>query len=219
MIPKILHYIWLGENKTPLAKKCIASYPKYLKDYSIIEWNESNIDLSKFSKTLKEKYQFFYEKKRYAFCSDIARLYILKEYGGFYVDADVEFIKPIPDAIREIPCLGRCHPTQEIGNGFIWGCEKEDAFVTACIRWFDEHLQRYSLSYGSGWIFNNIMRQFFSIFCYDKYNKETQDIIGYRVYPADYFCAMNYNIHKIEKTENTIAIHHFAYSWASKNKK
>ena len=212
MIPKILHYIWLGE-KTALAKKCIASYSKYLKDYKIIEWNETNIDITNYDPVLKENYEYYYNKKRYAFCSDIARLYILKEFGGFYVDADLEFIKSIPESVREMPCLCRCNPTQEIGNGYIWGCEKEDPFVITCIRWFSEHLSKFKSSHGSVWIFNNIIQRFFKLFGYDLSNKETQDIIGYRIYSADYFCTFNFGNKKIEKTKNSIAIHHFASSW------
>lgn len=219
MIPKILHYIWLGGNKTDLAKKCIDSYHKYLKDYEIKEWNESNIDISNYDPFLKECYKEYYDKKKFAFCSDIARLYILKEFGGFYVDADVEFIKPMPECIREIPCLCRSNPTQEIGNGYIWGCEKEDGLVTASIRWFSEHLQKNKRYHGFGWIFNNILQAFFKKFGYSIGIKDTQDLLGYRVYSADYFCTFNYATKKLEKTNNSIAIHHFASSWCRKSGK
>lgn len=216
MIPKILHYIWLGGKKTPLVEKCIRTYYKYLKDYEIIEWNESNIDTSRYDPILKNSYDVFYSRKQYAFCSDIARLYILKEYGGFYVDADMEFIRTMPEYIREIPCLCRCNPTQEIGNGYIWGCEKEDPFVITCIRWFSEHLTLYSKTYGSAWIFQSIIQRFFRLFGYELSNKETQDVIGYRVYSADYFCGWNYGKKRLEKTENTVAIHHFESSWLNR---
>lgn len=43
MLPKKLHYIWIGNSKTELANKCIESYYKFMSDYEIIEWNESNI--------------------------------------------------------------------------------------------------------------------------------------------------------------------------------
>ena len=47
MIPKIIHYCWFGHNPLPpLALKCIASWKKYLPDYEIKEWNETNFDLN-----------------------------------------------------------------------------------------------------------------------------------------------------------------------------
>ena len=72
---KYIHYCWFGKNPLPkLAKKCIKSWKKYLPDYEIIEWNESNFDinLTKFSKQA-------YEAKKWAFVSDVARVYALKE--------------------------------------------------------------------------------------------------------------------------------------------
>lgn len=43
MIPRVIHYCWLGDNPlTKSAQKCIASWRKYLPDYEIKEWNESN---------------------------------------------------------------------------------------------------------------------------------------------------------------------------------
>lgn len=48
MIPKIIHYCWFGYNKKPgLIKKCIASWRKYMPDWEIREWNESNYDVTK----------------------------------------------------------------------------------------------------------------------------------------------------------------------------
>lgn len=41
MIPKIIHYCWFGGNPLPeSAKKCIASWKKYLPDYQIWQWSE-----------------------------------------------------------------------------------------------------------------------------------------------------------------------------------
>ena len=45
MIPKVIHYCWFGGNPLPKsAQKCMAAWRKYLPDYEIKEWNESNFD-------------------------------------------------------------------------------------------------------------------------------------------------------------------------------
>lgn len=47
MIPKIIHYCWFGGKNLPLlAKKRIASREKYLPNYKIKEWNQSNFDIN-----------------------------------------------------------------------------------------------------------------------------------------------------------------------------
>ena len=46
-IPKIIHYCWFGENEKPQkVKKCIESWKKYMPEFEIIEWNESNFDIN-----------------------------------------------------------------------------------------------------------------------------------------------------------------------------
>lgn len=89
MIPKKIHYCWFGKgNKGELFEKCKKSWEKYFPDYEIIEWNEDNFDIN-CNKYVKEAY----DKKKYAFVSDYARLKILYEEGGIYFDTDVEVLK------------------------------------------------------------------------------------------------------------------------------
>lgn len=85
-IPKIIHYCWFGGNPKPeLIVKCIESWHKYLPDYEIREWNESNFDVNfcKFSADA-------YAAKKWAFVSDVARLKLIYDHGGIYMDTDVE---------------------------------------------------------------------------------------------------------------------------------
>ena len=102
MIPKIIHYCWFGGNPLPKsAIKCIESWKKYLPDYEIKEWNESNFDFSKCAYAREAA-----EKKKWAFVSDYARFKILYQYGGLYFDTDVEVIKPLDDIIAAGPFMG-----------------------------------------------------------------------------------------------------------------
>ena len=46
MIPKKIHYIWVGNNpKSSLIEECIATWKNKLPDYEIIEWNENNFNV------------------------------------------------------------------------------------------------------------------------------------------------------------------------------
>ena len=73
MIPKIIHYVWLGGGeKSEKTKRCIESWKKFLPDYQIKEWNETNFDLNYNDFTRQS-----YEKKFYAFTSDVIRLFAL----------------------------------------------------------------------------------------------------------------------------------------------
>ncbi|MBO7361165.1 MAG: glycosyl transferase, partial [Clostridia bacterium] len=47
MIPKKIHYCWFGGKPKPkLSEKCIASWRRFCPDYEIVEWNESNYDVT-----------------------------------------------------------------------------------------------------------------------------------------------------------------------------
>ena len=81
-IPKILHYCWFGGAPKPKnIQNCIRSWKKYCPDYEIIEWNEQNFDVSQSLYTRQA-----YDARRWAFVADYARLKILYEQGGIYMD-------------------------------------------------------------------------------------------------------------------------------------
>ncbi|WP_051527968.1 glycosyltransferase family 32 protein [Ligilactobacillus equi] len=93
MIPKKVHYIWLGGNKlSPLSMMVKNSWKRNLPEYEIIEWNENNLPINE----LRKKNKFFDEcckRNLWAFMSDYLRLWILYNYGGIYMDTDVEVVK------------------------------------------------------------------------------------------------------------------------------
>lgn len=100
MIPKIIHYCWFGGKPLPeMAEKCIASWRKYNPGYQIKRWDENNFDL---------ECDFFpgeaYQVGRWAFVSDYARLKIIYENGGIYLDTDVEVIKSL-DELLSFQCF------------------------------------------------------------------------------------------------------------------
>ena len=95
MIPKVIHYCWFGGNEmSALEKKCIESWKTQCPDYEIIRWDETNYDVTK-----NLYMQQAYAAKKWAFVSDYARLDILYQHGGFYLDTDVELLQSL-DALR-----------------------------------------------------------------------------------------------------------------------
>jgi len=113
MIPKKIHYIWFGGgDKPPLVVETIESWKRLLPDYEILEWNEGNFDIS-----LHPWMEAMHREGRFAFASDWARLYILQQHGGIYLDTDVEIKKPLDSFL---------------GHGMFWGFEY-DCYLATCI--------------------------------------------------------------------------------------
>lgn len=115
-IPKIIHYCWFGGGPISEAdRKCIESWKKYCPDYKIIEWNEQNFEIS------ANRYaQQAYEAKKYAFVSDYARLAVVYEYGGIYLDTDVELVRPL-DELLELPGFMGFQNNNEVATGLGFG--------------------------------------------------------------------------------------------------
>lgn len=94
-IPKIIHSFWFSGDEKPYAyQKCVDSWKEVLSDYEIIEWNKENYDWRKHPFVERAV-----EMGAWAFASDYARLDVLKEYGGIYLDMDVEVFKPFDDLL------------------------------------------------------------------------------------------------------------------------
>lgn len=79
MIPKVIHCCWFGGKPMPKdAKKGIKS------------WNEKTFDL--------DLYPYVREacdSKRFAFVTDVVRLYTFYYEGGIYMDTDVEVLSSL----------------------------------------------------------------------------------------------------------------------------
>lgn len=96
MIPKIIHYCWLSGDMYPdKIKKCINSWKKIMPDYEIMIWDLSRFDINSIVWTKQA-----YEKKKYAFASDYIRFYALYNYGGIYLDSDVEILRSFNDFLN-----------------------------------------------------------------------------------------------------------------------
>lgn len=215
MIPKVIHYCWFGGNSLPdLAEKCIASWKKYLPDYEIKEWNETNFDLNCCA-YVKEAY----EAKKWAFVSDYARFWILYNYGGLYFDTDVEIIKDMSDIIKKGAFMG-CETSDKYTSGFGMAVNPGLGIgVTSGCALYREILKEYNCSHflnddGTNNYLTIVDRTteilkrhgFIS-------NDKIQKVADVYIYPKEFFCPMDYATGKVEITENSRSIHWYDASW------
>jgi mannosyltransferase OCH1-like enzyme len=213
MIPKIIHYCWFGGNPLPpLATKCIASWKKFLPEYEVLEWNESNFNFEKFP-FAKEAL----EHKKFAFVSDVCRLYALKKVGGIYMDTDVEVLRPLDIFLKKSAFSG--FENDDFVPTGIMASHKNGTWVTELLKYYDNRsfikkngeLDTISNTY----IITNMMKEKGFVM-----NNTLQEIQKYVVfYPNDYFCPKSYKTGEINLTENSYCIHHFAKSWIPKRKR
>lgn len=96
MIPKIIHYCWFGKGLMPHSqKKCIEGWKKLMPDYQFMRWDESTFNLDDYPLA-----RYACDVKKYALASDVCRYNVLSQYGGIYLDTDVEVLQRFDEFLQ-----------------------------------------------------------------------------------------------------------------------
>ena len=215
MIPKIIHYCWFGGKPLPKsAEKCIASWKKYLPDYEIKRWDESNFDVNAIPYTREA-----YAACKFAFVSDYARFWILYHYGGVYFDTDVEVIRPIDDIINRGGFLGvesNRNGIYTVNPGLGFAATQSTAVIGEMVNLYSTF--HFTNTDGASDLKNivEITTDYLSSKGLQN-TDEIQDCCGFTIYPKDYFCPIDYDTRELKITENTRTIHHYAESWVPRS--
>lgn len=210
MIPKVIHYCWFGNNPlTNDVKECIKSWKKNCPDYRIKLWNETNFDVNQhpFIKSA-------YEAKAWAFVSDYARLKIIYDEGGIYLDTDVELLKSLDSLLNNPSYVGIQQVGNVINTGLGFGAEKENCAIKKMLDQYD------------ALIFTKDRKD--NLVCPLLNTKAVNDLGGFStdeitvlkdivVYPSKYFDPISPGDTQYLKCDDTFSIHHYSASWTNKN--
>lgn len=210
MIPKVIHYCWFGGNPIPEEyKKYIETWKKYCPDYEIKRWDETNFDLNSCA-FVKEAY----DAKKWAFVSDYARLKIIYDEGGIYLDIDVELIKNL-DRFLVNKCFLAEETSGYINTGLGFGAEKGNIIVEKLLKEYDGHFKLDEYTYDLTPCPKKNTKPFLQM-KYRFSGKEIWKNEEVNVYPPEYFCPLDYETGRKMITENTVSIHHYSASWHNK---
>lgn len=213
MIPKIIHYCWFGRNPKPMQiQKCIQSWSKHCSEFRFIEWTEDNFDL----KSSPLYVQQAYSEKKWAFVADYVRFYALVKYGGIYMDADMELLKPLTPFLHH-HAFTSTEDGQHISAG-IMGCIPGFKLYQT----FMEHYKDKSFYRPDGSLDTTTVVVMMTEKCLQMGYKPVntyQEFAGLAVYPSEYFYPLSHIDDVMRKTENTYAVHWFAGSWVSREEK
>lgn len=213
IIPKVIHYCWFGGNPLPdKYKMWMESWRKYCPDYEIIEWNETNYDVTKNTYMCQ-----VYKNKKWGFVPDYARLDIIYNHGGIYLDTDVELIQNIDDMLFQKGFAGfQSYFQVNFGQGFgavkglpiikemldlyndIYFVNRDGSLnMTPSPEWQTQILEKHGLCK----------------------NGEYQVVDGMTIYPEKVLCGKNVYTRRIILKPYTRAIHHYDGSWTDKEQR
>lgn len=213
VIPKKIHYCWFGGGKMPdRLSSYVKGWSKLCPDYEIFLWNEDNYDVYK-NDYIAEAYKC----KRWSFVSDYVRLDVVYQYGGIYLDTDVELIKRPDELLYNDAYMGfERLSTVNSGAGFgavrgfpilkeMMDGYKKRQFVNEtdpnkmvlCPEYETAVLQKHGL----------------------RLDGSFQVIDDMSIYPVMYFNAKSLYSDEMKVTDETISIHHCTWTWAGEKNK
>lgn len=211
-IPKKIHYCWFGKSKIPARlQEYMESWEKYCPDYEIIRWDEYNYDVS------KNDYMYSaYQNQKWGFVPDYARLDIIYNEGGIYLDTDVELISNLDNLLNDEMF---CGVTSElgIGMGLGFGAVKNDFLIKECLEVYNSvsfYREDGSLNLCPCATYQNMVFRKHGF----KITNDYQNINGHVVYPSEVLNPMMHGETSIF-TDKTVSIHHSENSWLSDNEK
>lgn len=208
LIPKKIHYCWFGGKKIPEKnKKWMESWKKYCPNYEIIEWNESNYDIGK-NKFMKQAY----ESGKWGFVPDYARLDIIYEYGGIYLDTDVELIKPLDELLYQYGFAG-VDDSRRISLGLGFGAVMHNKTIGEMRKLYENKEFDPNNMVSAP----DMMREYF-LKCGFKMNGEYQELEDITIYPEKVLSAKSNYTGLIKPTKYTFSIHHYDGSWQDEEK-
>jgi hypothetical protein len=129
MIPRILHYVWVGGRPLPeKARINIATWRRFCPDFEIRAWTDANVAFD----------QPYLARCRalghWANASNFLRLEKLVEHGGVYLDVDIMVRRPLLPLLRD-----RCFLGFQVGarendwvNNAVFGAEPGHWFAKLC---------------------------------------------------------------------------------------
>jgi len=139
MIPKIIHQIWVGDqNKRPY--KMMETWKEKNPSWEYMLWTDANLP------TMINRHHFD-AFSPYHGKADILRYEVLKQHGGFFIDADSDCIKPLEDFLLDNDSFA-CFESEQhrpglVANGYLAGikdCQIFDILIQKISKMIPQHM-------------------------------------------------------------------------------
>ena len=221
MIPKIIHYIWLGGGEIPANLRRYMSSWEILKKagYEIVRWDENNLPIDTAPESIKQAMLL----KKYAFVADYFRLKVLYEQGGIYFDTDIEVCRNFEELLNTGVLLGFIFDAS-IGTAVI-GAEKENHLIRDLMNLYEtaeyemnvdknEYVLKFAMFSEKKLTNNNDLFTAYFLKKIDGFrlNGKEQHLSDVSIYPKEYFEGYTFD------KKHNFTIHHCLGSWRRNSK-
>lgn len=215
MIPKIIHFCWLSGDPYPESiQMCLDSWKKNLPDYEIKLWSKDTFDINSVQ-WVREAF----ECKKYAFAADYIRFWALYNFGGIYLDSDIEVVKNYDEFLNHESFMG--FEYLGIPEAATIGSEPGLGWIKDCLDFYEGK----SFYNEDKTIRNDAVPYLIRLVLKKRYNHDFRDNGNVQnfgelvLYPYKFFSPKNYYTDVIESDDNTVSIHRFASAWGPRAKR
>lgn len=213
MIPKIIHYCWFGEKSIPKhLQKYMQTWSQCMPNWEIREWNERNFTIEHAPLYVQQAYK----ARKYAFVSDYVRLVALEQFGGIYLDTDVEVLKSFEPLLQNIAFMGLEESLAHLPGTCVMGCEPHSIWAKEMLHTYDDAV--FVMPDGSYDLTTNVQRMGKAL-CQNGFipcrKEQYLEELKLYIYTHDYFSPIT-STRVMRRTNNTYSIHHLESSWHDK---
>lgn len=203
-IPKLIHYVWVGNEMPEKHKNIITTNKKVATQYEFVLWDEEKI----FNKIKNDPIEPFihraYKDKKYAFLSDAIKLFALQKYGGWSIDADVEIVKPLDD-FESYNCVSGFESTDYAFVATLGSIPNHKFINLLLSKYYDENNYDWLVTIANtGWVGGDIVPNHGNILKNNTYQYSEE--LDVHVFPSYVFCGT-------KGYPDTYTVHHFTGSW------
>lgn len=207
-IPKIIHSFWFsGDEKPEEYQKCVDTWAENLSEYEIIEWNLNNYNWHKHPFVERA-----IELKAWAFASDFARLDVLSDYGGIYLDMDVEVFKPFNDLLGNEAIFSFANNV--LIDLAVVGAKKHNFIIQKLLKIYDiisqpQERKDFTRLFQPALVRPTLAEQGIRM------DGSLQVVDGATVFPMEFFMPQDVVLYnEYERTEHTYCVHHDNFGWS-----
>ncbi|KAA9339030.1 glycosyltransferase [Adhaeribacter soli] len=217
MIPKIIHYCWFGGKEIPEEYAgYIAEWKQLHPGWEIMRWDEENIAAD--SAYLQNAIAL----GNWANCSNYARLKVLQQYGGIYLDTDMKLLKPL-DSFLDNTCFLSFESGSEkepafFVNNAVSGSVAEGAFVGKCLQELEQTFTGDEEAHlSSPHLATKVLQEFYGL---EKYGDQMLNEV--RLYNSTVFFPLPFaRVYARNKyleycSPETVGVHMWARTWLSR---
>ncbi len=210
MIERRIHYVWLGG--TPLPERFasfIEGWKRLHPDYEFIEWNEQTFDIAS-----NEWVKKAIESRNYALAADVIRSWALLNYGGIYLDTDVEVLKPFDELVEKYDFFIGYETGYWCGCAVL-GARKGHPLIAEAYSRYEQPCPPINTKSNMLCVlnFSASLKRLYKIKLDGKKRELPDNGI---ILTRDYFFPKHYITRETKLTERSMCIHHYGSVWHSK---